>query len=244
MVTTRTTTSSLLTTITTTSQILSITTSSTLTTTTTINMSKTTTSSQTLTTTMEITTTQPILTNYYIQFSLSLNISDENITETQIISQLISIFTTALNIQSNQLNIAITTDTTSYVVAQIRFFSTNTESADDLLTQTENQLGNSSSKIRQQSLTSELNENSIENVQRYYICSNGIVQQSSCTTSETSTSTLTSTSTPGSSLSVILIASIIPSVIGVILFIVLGYLVIKYIQGPSLKVRTSRFDRF
>jgi hypothetical protein len=207
-------------------------------TTTTVNLIMTTTS-QSLTTTTEIITTQPIITNYYIQFSFPLNVSDQNITDTQLVSQLMSIFTTALSIASNQLNIIITTGlsrTTKRIVAQVRFFSTNTESADDLLTQTQKQLADPSSKIRQQTLTSQLNENSIENVQRYYTCSNGILQQSSCTTSETSTS--------GSSLSVILIASIIPSVIGFILLIIVAFLIVKYIRGRPFKVRTTRFDRF
>jgi hypothetical protein len=157
-----------------------------------------TTTNQTLTITTVIKTTQPVLNNYYIQFSFSLNVSDQNITDNQLVSQLISIFTTALNIASNQLNIIITTGVSrvaKHVVAQVRFFNTNTGSADDLLTQTQKQFADPSSKIRQQSLTSQLNPNSIENIQRYYTCSNVIIQQSPCTTNGISKS--------GSSLSVI-----------------------------------------
>jgi hypothetical protein len=165
------------------------------TTTTTQNPITTVATSPTLVTTTMITATQMILNNYYIQFSLSLNVSNENITDTQFISELTFIFTIALSITSNQLNISIITETTSDIVAQVRFFSTATESADSLLIQTQEQIANPFSKIRQQSLTSQLNPNSIENIQRYYTCSNVIIQQSPCTTNGISKS--------GSSLSVI-----------------------------------------
>jgi hypothetical protein len=190
-----------------------------------------------------ITTTQSVLNNYYIQFSLILYVSGSNITNSQLVSQLIYIFTTALNITSNQLSIIITTgvsQTVERVVAQVRFFSTATQSADDLLIETERQLNNSSSYIREQNLTSALNETSIQNIERYYICSNGITQQSTCTTIQTTIQTTTS----GSSLSVLLIASIIPSVIGFISFIVWGFLFVKSFGRTPFKARTRKFERF
>jgi hypothetical protein len=208
----------------------------------------TTTITQTLSTTITITnenltntttTTQPIINNYYIQFSFSLSVSDENnITDSQLATELTSIFINALGISSNQISITISTGTSRSraVIAQVRFFSTASVSADNLLSLTETQLADPNSQLRQATLTSQLNQNSIVNIERYYTCSNGVVQESPCTTSDTSNS--------GTPLSTILLASIIPSVFVFFVLIVVAFFLIRYIRGPSFRPRPSRFDRF
>jgi hypothetical protein len=208
----------------------------------------TTTITQTLSTTITITnenltntttTTQPIINNYYIQFSFSLSVSDENnITDSQLATELTSIFINALGISSNQISITISTGTSRSraVIAQVRFFSTASVSADNLLSLTETQLADPNSQLRQATLTSQLNQNSIVNIERYYTCSNGVVQESPCTTSDTSNS--------GTPLSTILLASIIPSVFVFFVLIVVAFFIIRYIRRPSFRPRPSRFDRF
>jgi hypothetical protein len=195
-----------------------------------------TTTTQNLTNTT--TTTQSIINNYYVQFSFALNVLDENITDNQLATQLTSIFINALNISSNQINIVISTDISRSraVMVQVRFFSTASVSADNLLTSTLTQLADQNSQLRQANLTSQLNQNSIVDIQRYYTCPNGAVQGSPCTTSDTSKS--------GTSLSTILLASIIPSVFVFFLLIVVAFFLIRYIRGPSFRPRPSRFDRF
>ena len=121
-------------------------------------------------------------------------------------------------------------------IVQVIFFSTASKSADNLLTATQTQLANPNSQLRQSSLTSQLNQNSIGNIKRYYYCSNNVPQESPCTTNHVSTS--------GTLLSTILLASIIPSVFVFFVLIVATGFFIKYIRGPSFTPRTSRFDRF
>jgi hypothetical protein len=208
----------------------------------------TTTITQTLSTTITITnenltntttTTQPLINNYYIQFSFSLSVSDgNNITDSQLATELTSIFINALGISSNQISITISTGTSRSraVIAQVRFFSTASVSADNLLSLTETQLADPNSQLRQATLTSQLNQNSIVNIERYYTCSNGVVQESPCTTSDTSNS--------GTPLSTILLASIIPSVFVFFVLIVVAFFLIRYIRRPSFRPRPSRFDRF
>jgi hypothetical protein len=196
-----------------------------------------TTTTQNLTNTT--TTTQSIINNYYVQFDFFLNISDgNNITDNQLATQLTSIFINALGISSNQINITISTDISRSraIMVQVRFFSTASMSADSLLSSTQTQLADPNSPLRQAPLTSQLNQNSIVNIERYYTCPNGVVQESPCTTSDTSQS--------GTSLSTILLASIIPSVFVFFLLIVAAFFLIRYIRGPSFRPRPSRFDRF
>ena len=184
-------------------------------------------------------TTQPIITGYSVQFSFPLNISDGNMTDNQLVSELTSIFINALGISSNQINITVITRMARIMksaTVQVRFFSTAYRSADDLLISTEAQVANSSSQIRQSNLTAQLNENSIVNRKRFYSCPNNIVQESPCTT--------TSTSTSGTSLTTILLASIIPSIFALFLLVIAAVFLIKYFRGPVFKPRTTRFDRF
>jgi hypothetical protein len=212
-------------------------------TTTTINQTLSTTvttTTQNLTNTT--TTTQSIINNYYVQFSFPLNISDgDNITDDELTTELTSIFINALGISSNQISITISTSKSGSraVMVQVRFFSTASVSADNLLLSTQTQLANPNSQLRQAPLTSQLNQNSIANIGQYYTCSNGVVQESPCTTSTTS-----ATSQSGTSLSTILLASIIPSVFVFVLLIVVAFFLIRYVRSPSFRPRPSRFDRF
>ena len=197
------------------------------------------TSSPTMTSITTATTTRPLITNYYVQFSFPLNVPNDTSNDTQLVDQLMSVFNRALNVPSNQINITITNRVlrnSRPVTVQVRFFSTAAESADNLLTRTRAQLDNSSSEFQRDSLTAQLNSSSIENIKQYYICSNGAVQESPCTADEIFKT--------GSALTTVLLASIIPSIFGVIILAIMGFMITRYIRRPSLKPRTSRFDRF
>jgi hypothetical protein len=131
-------------------------------------------------------TTQAIMDKYYIEFSLTLDVSGDNVSAIALASQLLSIFMSALGVGSNRINITVTIGTsrsTSSIVAQVILFNGITETADQLLTRIEGQMSNSTSALRQQNLTSQLSEGSIQDITRFYVCSNSTAQQSPCSSS-------------------------------------------------------------
>ncbi|CAF1486077.1 unnamed protein product [Adineta ricciae] len=171
-----------------------------------------------------------VLTNYYIRFILSFPANIENLTTTQLNSQILNIFTAALSIHSNQIHITTmkssvrtSTNTTTYV----RLFNTATERADSVLTRIRQQLNDPFSSLRSQNLTSQLTNESISDVMEIYVCDDGREQQTPCI----STTTIQSTST--NSLTALLLKIIIPSVIGIIIVGTISILIIRYLRYRS-----------
>ncbi|CAF3030118.1 unnamed protein product, partial [Rotaria sp. Silwood2] len=164
--------------------------------------------------TSSVTSMPAITTDTYIRFTLSFSTNDGNQTRIQLVLRLLAIFTSALGIHSNQINITMTmplTRTFINVVTQVHLFDSATESADSLLTRIRQQLANPSSALRRDELTSQLNNESISDVRRMYICESNTEQETPCG------ATTTTQSTSASSLRTILLATIIPSVIGAVL---------------------------
>jgi hypothetical protein len=177
-----------------------------------------------------------VTTNFYIQFTLTLSINNGNMTAYQISFQLLAIFTSALDIYSNQINIIVTilpVRTLTNAAAQVRLFNSAAESADSLLTRTRQQLDDSSSLFRQDDLTSQLTSNSISDVKKIYICDDNTEQETPCQVATTTQSASTNSRTT------ILLAAIIPSIIGALIIGVIIVLVVRYVRQRS-KSSSSR----
>ena len=180
---------------------------------------------------IQSTSTSTISISSYIRFILSLFINDLTLTADQIGSELLNIFLSALDIRQNRINITVmfaTVRTVKSASAQIRLNDDTSESAYDLLGRVRQQLSNSSSSLRSHNLTSQLNNESISDVQRWYICENDIEQQAPCSGTIASAPTA-STST----LSTILVATIIPSVFGMIVVGAIVTILVKYFRRHS-----------
>jgi hypothetical protein len=141
----------------------------------------------------------------------------------------------ALGISPNRIGITVLTTetvrTTARFLAQVRLFSVATESADQLLTRIRQQLNDSTSEIRRQNLTSQLNENSIRDVQTFFQCDSGVLQNAPCIASS-------------NSLLLTLLAAIIPSVVGVILITTAVIFIILYMKKRPRKTPMLYYDRY
>lgn len=186
-------------------------------------------------------TTPSVTTNTYIQFTLSFSVEAGSHTETQLALQLLVIFTSALGIHSNQINITVSMPmgrTLTYPTAKIRLFDSKSESADSLLARIRQQLADPSSILRRDQLTSQLTNESISDVKRVYICDDGTEQEIPCgvntTTQPISTSSLTT----------MLLVTIIPTTVGTVLLGAVVVLTVRYLRSYSrnspFKYRSSR----
>ncbi|CAF4155946.1 unnamed protein product [Rotaria sp. Silwood2] len=180
--------------------------------------------------TSSITSMPAITTNAYIRFTLSFSMNDGNQTRVQLVSQLLAIFTSALGIHSNQINITVIIPlirTLVNVVAQVRLFDSATESADSLLAKIRQQLADPSSALRRDQLTSQLTNESISDVRRMYNCGGSTEQETPCGAPTTTHSTSTS------SLTTILLATIIPSAIGAVLLDAVIVFIVRRLRQSS-----------
>ncbi len=178
--------------------------------------------------TLSMTSMPNVTMNTYIQFILSFSAIIENLINAQLAFKLHDIFTFALHIYSNQINITVIvpmTRTLGTVLAQVRLFDSTLESADSLLARLRIQLADSSSTLRDNELTFQLTNDSITDVTSIYIC-NG-------STTEQETPCLTTTMTPStskSSLTTILPVTIILSIIGVVFFVLVIVLIVRHLR--------------
>lgn len=171
-----------------------------------------------------------VTTNTYIRFTLSFTINDRNFTPLQLISELVIIFTSALNIYSNQINATVVIPSariSTNVTTHIRLFDSATESADSLLVRIRQQLANSSSALRHNELTSPLTNESISDAKRIFVCDGSTEQDIPCM------ATTTIQSTPTNLLTATLPLIIIPTVIGVLLFGTFIFVIVRYLRRSS-----------
>ena len=178
------------------------------------------------------TTTIPtILTNFYIQFTLSSLVVDRNQTAYQLSIELVAIFTSSLGIYSNQINISVTIALSRILPsakAQVRLFNSALESAESLLIRIRQQLADPKSLLKNHQITSQLTDQSISDLRNIYVC-NRTEQETPCQTSSATQSKWTNSQTT------LLLATIIPCIVGAILIGIIIFLVIRYLRQKSEK---------